>query len=93
MTALSGQKTVTAAGAAESLGSQPIGGTLAVKALASNTDVVVVGNDGAGDVTTSNGFELSAGEFIVFNLVGNLANIMVDAAVNGEGVCWITSEI
>ncbi|OGO37540.1 MAG: hypothetical protein A2W35_08930 [Chloroflexi bacterium RBG_16_57_11] len=91
--ALSGQKTVTAAGTAEALGSQPIGGSLAVKALASNTDDVVVGNDGAGDVTTSNGFELSASEVIVFNLVGDLANIMVDAAVSGEGVCWITGEI
>ena len=91
--ALSGQKTVTAAGTAEALGSQPIGGSLAVKALAANTDVVVVGNDGAGDVTTSNGFELSASEVIVFNLVGDLANIMVDAAVSGEGVCWITGEI
>ena len=89
MAALSGQKTVTAAGTAEALGSQAIGGSLAVKALASNTDIVVVGNDGAGDVTTSNGFELSAGEAIVFNRVGNLADIMVDAAVSGEGVCWL----
>ena len=73
MAALSGQKTVTAAGTAEALGSQPIGGTLAVKALAGNTDIVVVGNDGAGDVTTSNGFELSAGEVIVFCHAGSLA--------------------
>jgi len=87
--ALSGQKTVTAAGTAEALGSQPIGGSLAVKALAGNSDIVVIGNDGLGDVTTSNGFELSAGEVIVFNHVANLANIKVDAAVSGEGVCWL----
>ena len=89
MAATSGQKTVTAAGTAEALGSQPIGGTLAVKALASNTDIVVIGNDGTGDVATSNGFELSSGEAIVFNRVGNLADIKVDAAVSGEGVCWL----
>jgi len=91
--ALSGQKTVTTAGTAVALGSQPIGGALSVKALASNTDVVVVGNDGAGDVTASNGFELSAGEVIVFSHVGSLANILLDAVVSGEGVCWITLDI
>jgi hypothetical protein len=93
MAALSGQKTVTSAGSAVALGSQPIGGSLSVKALRSNTDVVVVGNDGASDVSTSNGFELSAGEVIVFNHVANLADILVDAAVSGEGVCWIAGEI
>jgi hypothetical protein len=89
MAAFSGQKTVTTAGTAVALGSQPIGGTLAVKALAANTGVVVVGNDGLGDVTTSNGFQLSAGEAIIFSRVGNLADIMVDSAVNDEGVCWL----
>jgi hypothetical protein len=89
MAAISGQKTITAAGTAEALGSQPIGSTLAVKALASNTGIVVVGNDGAGDVTTSNGFQLSAGETVIFNRVGNLADIILDSAVNGEGVCWL----
>ncbi len=91
--ALSGQKTVSTAGAAEALGAQPIGGPIAVKALAANTGVVVVGNDGAGDVTTANGFQLSAGEVVIFNHVASLANILVDAAVNGEGVCWLALDI
>lgn len=93
MPALSGQKTVAAAGTAEALGSQAIGGPLAVKALAANTGVVVIGNDGASDITTANGFQLSAGETLVFNHVAHLANILVDAAVSGEGVCWIALDI
>jgi hypothetical protein len=93
MAALSGQTTVTTAGTAVALGSQPIGGRLAVKALAANTGIVVVGNDGAGDVTTSNGFQLSAGDVIVFNHVANLANIILDSAVNGEGACWIALDL
>jgi hypothetical protein len=93
MPALSGQKTVTAAGTAVALGTQPIGGPLAVKALAANTGVVVVGCDGAADVTTSNGFQLSASEVIIFNHVADLGNIYVDSAVNGEGVCWLALDI
>lgn len=93
MSALSGQKSVTTAGAAVALGTQPIGGHLAVKALAANTGVVVVGCDGAGDVTTANGFQLSAGEVIIFNHVAHLGDIWVDAAVNGEGVCWLALDI
>lgn len=93
MAALSGQKTVTSAGTAVALGTQAIGGPLAVKALAANTGIVVVGCDGASDVTTANGFQLAAGEAIIFNHVANLGDIWVDAAVNGEGVCWLALDI
>jgi hypothetical protein len=93
MPALSGQKTVTTAGIAVALGTQAIGGPLAVKALAANTGVVVVGNDGASDVTTANGFQLSAGEVIIFDHVAHLGNICLDSAVNGEGVCWLALDI
>jgi hypothetical protein len=93
MAALSGQQTVTTAGTAVPLGTQAIGGPLAVKALAANTGVVVIGCDGAGDVTTSNGFQLAAGEVIIFNHAAHLGNIWVDAAVNGEGVCWLALDI
>ena len=87
--ALSGQKTVTAAGTAEALGTASIQGPLMIKALLGNGDNVYIGNDGAGDVTSGNGFELDAGEAIVFDFVGNLSSIMVDADANGEGVCWL----
>ena len=93
MAALSGQKTVTTAGTAVALGAQPIGGPVAVKALAANSGVVVIGCDGAGDVTTSNGFQLSAGEAIIFNHVAHLGNVWVDSSVNGEGVCWLALDI
>ena len=87
--ALSGQKTVTTAGTAVALGTQAVNAALLVKALDTNTDVVAIGNDGAGDVTVSNGLRLSAGESVVFEYVGHLASLMLDSAVNGEGVCWI----
>jgi len=87
--ALSGQKTVTAAGTAVALGSANIGAPLMVKALDTNTGIVAVGNDGAGDVTVSNGLRLEAGDVIVFEYVGSLASLMLDSGVNGEGVSWI----
>ncbi len=88
MATLSGQKTVTTAGTAVQLGTTDILGPLAVKALDTNTGVVAVGNV-SGDVTVSNGFRLSAGDTVVFEYVGNLANIWLDSAVNSEGVCWL----
>jgi hypothetical protein len=87
--ALSGQNTVAAAGTAEQLGTQNIFGPLMVKALDTNTGIVAVGNDGAGDVTVANGMRLAAGDVIVFSYVGNLASIWIDSAVNGEGVAWL----
>jgi hypothetical protein len=90
---LSGQTTVTVAGAATPLGSQQIAGSLLVKALTTNTSLVYVGNDGAGDVSSSNGYPLSTGDQVIFDHVANLANVMVDAAVNGEGVAWLVLDI
>jgi hypothetical protein len=87
--ALSGQTTVAAAGTAVVLGTQNNFGALMVKALDTNTGIVAVGNDGAGDVTVANGMRLAAGDVIVFSYVGNLASIWVDSAVNGEGVAWL----
>ena len=89
MTVLSGQKTIATAGTALALGSQVINVPLMIKALDTNTGVVAVGNDGAWDVTVSNGMRLEAGDVIIFKFVGNLANIILDVAVNGEGVSWL----
>ena len=89
MPALSGQKTVATAGTALALGSQVINVPIMIKALDTNTGIVAVGNDGAGDVTVSNGMRLEAGDVIIFEFVGDLANIIVDVAVNGEGVAWL----
>ena len=89
MTILSGQKTIVTAGTALALGSQVINVPLMIKALDTNTGIVAVGNDGAGDVTVSNGMRLAAGDVIIMEFVGDLANIIVDVAVNGEGVAWL----
>ena len=88
--ALSGQKTVTTAGTAVVLGtSQLINGPLMVKALDTNSGVVALGNDGANDVTVSNGLRLEAGESVIFDFVGDIASLYLDSAVNGEGVSWL----
>lgn len=89
MTAISGQKTVAAAGTAEALGTALIHGPLMIKALLANTNNAYIGNDGAGDVTSGNGIELDAGEVAIFNHVGSLSTLIVDVDTNGEGVSWI----
>ena len=73
---ISSQTTVPTAGTAVLLGaSQLINGPLMVKALDTNTGVVAVGNDGANDVTVSNGLRLLKGEVVVFDFVGNIASL------------------
>jgi hypothetical protein len=89
MLALSGIKTITTAGTALPLGSQPVAGPLMVKALTTNTGLTYIGNDGSGDVSAANGFPLSAGDVIIFNHVSSLNVVMADAAVDGEGVAWL----
>ena len=89
MSAMSGQNTIAAAGTAEALGTTDIFGPLMVKALEANVGVCYLGNDGAGDVASTNGLVLSAGDMVVFDYVGNLGSIMLDAANNDDGVAWI----
>src|SRR3990167_7796602 len=95
MAVRSGQTTVAAAGTAVAVGaSSVIGYAFAFKALAGNAGIVYVGNDGAGDVTSANGYELSAGEQILVEGSGpneqiNLAQFFVDAATNGDKVAWL----
>ncbi len=92
MATLSGQKAVAAAGTEEALGSGVVNGPVLVKALTTNTGLVYLGNvDGA--VSSATGLPLAAGEVMIFNNVGNLGSILVDAAVNGEGVAWIALEL
>lgn len=89
----SGQKTVTAAGTAERLSSGlVVNGPLMVKAIPANSGNVYIGNV-SGDVEASNGMILEPGEVIIFNHVGDLREIWIDAAVNGEGVAWLILDI
>ena len=89
----SGKKIISAAGVAEALGSGQVAGPVLVKALAANTGKIYIGNDGAGDVASTNGLELSAGDVVVFQFIAQLSAILVDCSVSGEGVTWIYLEI
>ena len=90
MGALSGQKTVTTAGTEVALAaSSRVQCAVAIKALTTNTGLVYVGNAGDGTVSSSTGFPLAAGDVTIMEYVDDLANIMVDSAVNGEGVAFL----
>lgn len=92
MGVFSGQKVVAAAGTEVALGSQVINGPVLVKALSTNGGLVFVGNvDGV--VSSANGFHLAANQEVRFKNVTNLSQILVDAAVNGEGVSWLALEV
>jgi len=89
----SGQITVTTAGT-EVQGSDipaytkhQTGGFL-IRALSTNTGKMYVGNDGNGAVSSTTGYELSAGD-VIFVPCENLNELWVDSSVNGEKVCWI----
>lgn len=88
MAAISGQKTVTTAGTAVALGTLVINGPIMIRALSGNTGSVYIGNDGAGDVTSSNGLEITPTDSVVFDFVGWLGALYLDSAVDGEGVSW-----
>lgn len=59
-----------------------------VKALLGNTNNIYVGGSDV-DKTDKNGLELDAGEVVIFNYVGDLNNIYIDADTTNEGVSWI----
>ena len=82
----SGQITVTTAGTAVQ-GPATGGLKVVVKALSTNSGLVYIGNDAAGDVTAANGFELSAKEEIVVRK--SLDAYWFDAATNGDKFCWL----
>ena len=90
--ALSGIKTVAVAGTAESLGSQPVNGPLMVKALIANTNNAYIGNV-AGDVASTNGLELAAGDVVIFDFIGDLSHLFLDVDTNGEGVSWLMLDV
>lgn len=83
----SGQITVTTAGTAVQGDDVDCPNGVIVRALAANTGVMYIGNDGAGDVSSSTGFQLDASEK-TYIPISNLKDMWVDSAVNGEKVCW-----
>ena len=88
MAILSGITTVTTHGTAVVLGNMVVDGPLMVKAELDNTNNIYVGNVN-GDVSSANGLALDAGEVIIFNYIGDLNNIWIDADTDTEGVYWL----
>ena len=81
-----GATEVTSAGTPVPLSTSQIANcAVMVKANHTNTDLVYI-HDPAGD--SSEAMHLSKDEAIIFDFVGNLNSIYVDAAVNSEGVRW-----
>jgi hypothetical protein len=85
---MSGVITVTTAGTAVNGTDANLPNGVYIKAAIANTGNMYVGNDGAGDVASTNGFELDAGDVILVQ-VRNLKDLWFDSSVNGEKVCWI----
>lgn len=88
--ALSGRKTVTSAGTPEALGSGDVFGGLYIKALIANTGTIEVGSSAT---AAASGFQLSAGDVILFDYVNDMSQIYIDSTVNGEGVSWLRTNI
>lgn len=91
MSQYSGQLTVTTAGTAEQGPATPEvagNGLFVIRALSGNTNSAYVGNDGAGDVASTNGFELPAGE-MVYVRVRKLSDLWFDVSTNGDGFSWL----
>lgn len=93
MSALSGQTIVATAGTAVPLGTQHIHAPLMVKALASNSGLIYLGNNGNSTVDASSGLVLAAGESVLFRWVGCLASLFVDASADGQGVAWLALDV
>lgn len=100
----SAQVNVDAAGTAEQIvTATTLVRSVILKALAANTGLIYVGNDGAGDVTSANGFVLDKGEVIMVKADEaakggdsrfDLSTLWVDADTAGDDLCalWIATE-
>lgn len=84
----SGVITVTTAGTAVAGPDLRFSHRLVLAGHPSNTGVVAVGNH-AGDITVATGFVMGASDQVVIEGSGNLSDIIVDSAVNGEQVTYL----
>lgn len=79
------KKTVTTAGSRVALATTTAIKSVTVKALASNTGLIYVGDS---TVSSTNGFQLSAGETVSMD-IADLATVYIDSAVSLEGVSYL----
>lgn len=84
-TPYNGKKTVTTAGTRVTLASSQAVKSVTIKALATNTGLIYVGDS---SVSSSNGYQLSAGESISID-IANLNTVNLDSSVSGESVTYI----
>lgn len=82
---ISGQIAVTTPGTSVQGSSVTNGDGFIIKALATNTGKMYIG-DASGDNRT--GYELAANQAI-FSGVDNLNQLWFDASVGGEKICWL----
>ena len=84
--AVHGHTAVTTAGTQLVLGTTASipSGTVHIKALSANTGLIFIGGSA---VSSADGWQLAAGEEIYWPAT-DLADVYVDSAVNGEGVCF-----
>ena len=89
---LAGQVSVTTAGSAvpfTTLGTAGPG-TYLIKPLSSNTGTYMyIGNDGASDVTSSNGFQLKKGLDSIVITVRDLSEYYLDTDTTDDVMCYI----
>lgn len=95
--ARSGQITVTTAGTAVLGPTFPDAGgdkkiAFLLRAHPSNTGIVYIGNDGAGDTSSAAGFGMKATDPAIEVWVNSLADLAFDVSSNGEKICWIQKE-
>jgi hypothetical protein len=82
-----GQITVTTAGTAVQGSNEYIPEGIYLRALSGNTGKVYFGNNDNGDVDSSTGYELAAGD-VVYISCSNLQELWFDAATSGDKFCW-----
>ena len=87
---LSGQVTVATPGTAVQLPNVPCR-CVHVAPLHTNTTDIYIGNDGADDVTTSNGFGMAPAEegIDLYPPNGNLSDYWLDTSTASDGISWI----
>lgn len=87
----SGVITVATAGTAVQ-GANVGPGTYIIKADPANTgDYVYVGNDGAGDVSSSTGYKMAKTDTTCITL-NNLNELWFDVTTNGDKITWLRAD-
>jgi hypothetical protein len=84
-TVLNGLVTTGTAGTAVALGTSTAIKAVGIRALATNTGLVYVGDS---SVSSANGYQLSAGESVSL-AVDNLASVYINPAVDSESASYI----